>query len=430
MVLLFGSGLVAFGPGWRGIAATVGSLLLIGGLMIRSGDVLARTLGQRTSAYLGRISYGTYLWHWPVILVIGEFVVLPVWVLALSVGVVATGFAALSYEVLEMPIRRAPVLSRRQWQTVAAGVAASVLAAVLVGPVLSSDRRPVVTARTAVVNAPTTDDAWAKQPVPRGLDWEALSNDKGIEWTCPPDKPEDCIVVRGSGAHVALVGDSQARVLMPVFQTLAQEHGLTLSASVREGCPWQAGVRIALAEAVWEPCREARDEWYDKVLPALDADVVFVISQHRDSEFWSRHLQPLSGATVPLAELLRTSTAETAQLVSSKGAQLVIFDDMLETRGDPLDCLATADVLGECAVPVAHKRSLTESVARSTAAVTPGVTTFDVNPVVCPSAPVCAPMIAGINVWRNNNHFSTQIFLHFREELWQAIQRLGVLSEG
>jgi hypothetical protein len=39
-------------------------------------------------------------------------------------------------------------------------------------------------------------------------------------------------------------------------------------------------------------------------------------------------------------------------------------------------------------------------------------------------------MIAGINVWRNNNHFSTQIFLHFRDELWQAIRRLDVLDES
>ena len=101
---------------------------------------------------------------------------------------------------------------------------------------------------------------------------------------------------------------------------------------------------------------------------------------------------------------------------------------MLETHNDPLDCLALADVLGDCAVPIPPEPSLTSAIARSTAAVTPGVTTLDVNPIVCPDAPVCAPMIDGINVWRNHNHFSTQIFLHFRDQLWQAIQRLGVLN--
>jgi hypothetical protein len=392
--------------------------------------VLGGALGRSTPAYLGRISYGTYLWHWPVILVLLEFVVLPAWVLALTAIVVATGLAALSYELLEMPIRRAPSLSRRQWQTVAAGLAASILAAILVGPVLSSDRRPVVTARATGITAPVTDDAWAEQPVPEGLDWEALANDRGEEWTCAPDKPDDCVVVRGSGPHIALIGDSQGRVLLPVFEKLAQEHGLTLSASVLEGCPWQAGVRIALAAAVWEPCREARDDWYREVLPVLDADVVFVASQHRDSAFWEQHLDPLGGTEVPLPELIRTSTEQTARLVTSNGAQLVILDDMIETSNgrDPLDCLATADLLGECAVPVPHKTSLTESIARSTAEATPDVSMLDVNLIVCPDAPVCAPVIDGINVWRNNNHFSTQIFIHFRDELWQAIQRLGVLS--
>jgi hypothetical protein len=164
------------------------------------------------------------------------------------------------------------------------------------------------------------------------------------------------------------------------------------------------------------------------VLPKLHPDVVFVISQDRDSEFWAQHLEPLSGANVPLAELIRTTTEQTAGLVTSRGARLVILDDMLETPNDPLDCLATADVLGECAVPVPLEQSLTNSIARSTAAAIPGVTTLDVNPIVCPDAPVCAPLIDGINVWRDNNHFSTQIFLHFRDQLWQAIQRLGVLG--
>ena len=430
VVLVFSSSLVASSPSSRGLAATVGSLLLIGGVMIRGKDMLGRTLGRRTPAYLGRISYGTYLWHWPVILVIREFVLVPAWILALSAGVVATGLAALSYELLEMPIRRARALNSRQWQAVAAGLAMSVLAAVFVGPILSSDRRPVVVPRTTAIQAPATDAAWAKQPVPSDLDWEALSSDRGPGWVCSPDKPDDCIVVRGSGAHVALVGDSQARVLMPVFEQLAKEHGLTLSASVLVGCPWQAGVRTAQAPAIWKPCREARDDWYRQVLPELHPDVVFVVAQDRDSPFWELHLEPLSGADVPLPELLRTSTEATARRVTASGAKLVIFDEMLQTHlgRDPLDCLATAEVLGDCAVPVPVEQSLTNDIARSTAAAIPGVATLDINGIACPDAPACAPMIDGINVWRNHSHFSTQIFLHFREQLWQAIQRLRVLD--
>jgi peptidoglycan/LPS O-acetylase OafA/YrhL len=424
VVLVFSSSLVASSTSSRGLAATVGSVLLIAGVMIRGKDLLGRTLGRRTPAYLGRISYGTYLWHWPVILVIREFVLIPAWILALGASVVATGLAALSYELLEIPIRQARALNKRQWQTVAAGLAASVLAAIFVGPILSSDRQPVVEARTTVTPAAATDAAWAEQPVPSDLDWEALSKDRGPAWTCSPDKPEDCVVVRGSGAHVSLVGDSQARVLMPVFEQLAKEHGLTLSASVLENCPWQTGLRILEDASKWAPCQVAREDWYSQVLPKLQPDVVFAISQNRDGEYWERHLAPLSGEDVPLPELLRTSTDQTARIVTSSGARLVIVDAMLNTtRRGALDCLATADVLGDCAVAVPTRQSLTKEIARSTAAATPAATTLDINPIACPDAPVCAPMIDGINVWRNQNHFSTQIFLHFRDQLWQAIRR-------
>jgi SGNH domain-containing protein len=392
--------------------------------------MLGRTLGRRTPAYLGKISYGTYLWHWPVILVIREFVLLPAWILALGTCIVATGLAALSYELLEMPIRRAPSLNKRQWQAVAAGLSASVLAAVFIGPVLSSDRRPVVVPRATAVQPPATDAAWATQPVPTDLDWKALANDRGPDPRCSPDKPDDCVIVRGPGAHIALVGDSQARVLMPAFEQLAKEHGLTLSASILVSCPWQAGMRNSPDPAKWERCHEARDDWYRQVLPKLHPDVVFVISLDREGEYWRKTLKPLSGDDVPLRELLRTSTEETARLVTSSGARLVILDDMLQTNlgKEPLDCLATAEVLGDCAVAVPEEQSLTYSVVHSTVAATPGVTTFDLNPIMCPDAPVCAPMLDGITVWRDSHHFNTQIVLHFRDQLWQAIRRLGVLK--
>jgi peptidoglycan/LPS O-acetylase OafA/YrhL len=430
VILVFGSSLVGSSPSSRGLAATVGSLLLIAGVMIRGKDMLGRTLGRRTPAYLGKISYGTYLWHWPVILVIREFVLLPAWILALSTCIVATGLAALSYELLEMPIRRAPSLNKRQWQAVTAGLSASILAAVFIGPVLSSDRRPVVVPRTTAVQPPVTDAAWATQPVPSDLDWKALAHDRGPAPTCSHDKPDDCVIVRGSDAHIALVGDSQARVLMPSFEQLAKEHGLTLSASILVSCPWQAGIRNAPDPAKWKRCREARDDWYRQVLPKLHADVVFVISLDREGEFWKQQLKPLSGDDVPLPELLRASTKETARLVTSSGARLVILDDMLQTHlgKEPLDCLATADVLGDCAVAVPVEQSLTDSIVQSTAAATPGVTTLDLNPIACPDASVCAPMLDGITVWRDDHHFNTQIFLHFRDQLWQAIRRLVVLD--
>ena len=69
--------------------------------------------------FLGRVSYGTYLWHWPVILLLEQVLDVGPAVVAVLAVAISTGLAAASYEVLEMPIRkstqarRAPAGRRR-----------------------------------------------------------------------------------------------------------------------------------------------------------------------------------------------------------------------------------------------------------------------------------------------------------------------------
>ena len=54
----------------RGAASArpLASILVLAGLAQAEGSPLSRLLSLKPVAYLGRISYGTYLWHWPVIL--------------------------------------------------------------------------------------------------------------------------------------------------------------------------------------------------------------------------------------------------------------------------------------------------------------------------------------------------------------------------
>ncbi len=133
-VLLMGSGLWHLSPSARGIGATVASVLLLGGLAQAEGSVLSRALSIRPMAYLGRISYGTYLWHWPVILALTTVLDIGPVVVAVMALAVATGLAALSSELLEIPIRRNARLDAFTWPVVVAGLATSALVAALVVP--------------------------------------------------------------------------------------------------------------------------------------------------------------------------------------------------------------------------------------------------------------------------------------------------------
>jgi peptidoglycan/LPS O-acetylase OafA/YrhL len=76
----------------------------------------ARVLALRPIRYVGAISYGLYLWHWPIFVVVGpEQTGLTRWPLfALRVGL-TFALAALSYRFLEMPIRRTALRGPRAW---------------------------------------------------------------------------------------------------------------------------------------------------------------------------------------------------------------------------------------------------------------------------------------------------------------------------
>ena len=90
----------------------------------------ARMLGWRPLVWIGKISYGLYLWHWPVILVMTSARTgLQGWPLFLARSAVAVGFAAASSTFVELPIRRGAIRSWRAWVVtpVAAGVTAALV---------------------------------------------------------------------------------------------------------------------------------------------------------------------------------------------------------------------------------------------------------------------------------------------------------------
>lgn len=97
--------------GWYyrgGLASvTVAALVVIAVTTGGPPGRLARTLAARPLAALGRVSYGVYLWHWPVIVYLtGPRTGLHGATLAAARLVVTLAVALASYHVVEQPIRR------------------------------------------------------------------------------------------------------------------------------------------------------------------------------------------------------------------------------------------------------------------------------------------------------------------------------------
>jgi len=115
---------------------SVGTLMIVAPLWVGRGGAAEAGLSARPVAWIGVISYGIYLWHWPLIVWLGvrtaagpRAVMLGIAALILTVGI-----AALSYYVVERPIRTGQPLGargRRRWQLRRPGVALAAVPVVL-----------------------------------------------------------------------------------------------------------------------------------------------------------------------------------------------------------------------------------------------------------------------------------------------------------
>lgn len=424
----------------RGIIAMVSCTMLVGGLMINDKQVLSRILSSRVPVYLGTITYAIYLWHWPITLVLQEFIATSPEVLAVLVFVLSTAMAAASAELLETPIRASKLLDPHKWKVVTVGVGTSALVAVLFVPwAMKIDRQPSVVANatngastgTQLEGVAAETAAQVAEDIPADIDWVAIQEDKGADLPCYADDPTECIVVEGDGPHVLLVGDSHARMLAPMFQELAREQGWTLSMNVLAGCMWQPDlINEQSPQARIENCEKIRVGWYDEKLPELAPDVVVLVSQDRlASPAKMRKLRPRDGAREPIERTILRSTRETLDVITQHTEHVVLVEDVLTPDTfAPDECLATARTAVDCVVPLPVETPGTSAAYITMSQVLDNVSTVNLNNAFCPSAPTCLPVVDGEVVWRDRYHVATDYAVARREEVWKALQTTTAFS--
>jgi peptidoglycan/LPS O-acetylase OafA/YrhL len=141
---------------------------LVAGVVLDSGHPVARLLSTRLFVGTGRISYGLYLWHWPVYLALdGERTGLHGYPLAALRVAVTAAIAGASFVLIERPAQRVRVRPRRVLPAAAAGVAAVLVVAACTVPA------PAAAPVSRVTLAPppaggqgAPSSAWAR-PAPR-----------------------------------------------------------------------------------------------------------------------------------------------------------------------------------------------------------------------------------------------------------------------
>jgi hypothetical protein len=241
-------------PGLNAILPVLGSALVLAGTCAE-GSRVARALSFRPLAGIGLISYSLYLWHWPLI-VFGGYYVLDPPTLAIvkpAMALLAIPVAWASWRFIELPFRKPRLLMTRRRLFI--GAAAVSVALALYGVAIHrldgvpGRFSPIVRRLSAAQPAP--DYGCAGRPIATLLD----------EPRCrmgDPARPPDFIIW----------GDSHTAVYLRALDELARRHGESGVLVATLGCvPLDtSGLRGARAKACRARNAEALD-WISRVRP-------------------------------------------------------------------------------------------------------------------------------------------------------------------
>ena len=211
VVRLDGANPVAYRGGIAGIGVL--TAIVIAALIASDGHGPAAWMLQRTPLVgLGLVSYGVYLWHWPVLeLATSDRVGVSGWPLTVLRLGVTLALAVGSFVLLERPILSGWPARPVAWIAAPAAVMAAVLALALVAPVVASPFA-VATQRARARSVST-----GGQPT---------------------------FASAGPGARrVVVVGDSVAYTLFPGFVTHERASRIYFLNAAEKGCPLDVGAR-------------------------------------------------------------------------------------------------------------------------------------------------------------------------------------------
>ena len=409
-LILISSNIFELSTSLRGVIASLAATLLIFGLEIGEELRLKRLLQSKLLTEIGKLSYGIYLWHWPVLVSLNHYRPLHPLVQFLVCFATSVCFAILSLRFLENPIRNSKSGNSRV--TLALGI----IVALFVGSIAA----PSV---LAIASPPLFEE---KQTLQRGTpnNWEVISRtslEKPLVGGCSIDETASCVAVEGSGQEVLLVGDSHAAMFFPALKLIAEQNNWRLSTATEPGCPWGNGVLPRQKKNTLK-CSEFHQVVYEEIVPSSAPDLLILVNRTQVDD------RVEGGSRQAVDESLNLMTASIERL-RTHSQQIVIIEPMPEFEDRdffPRDCLATATFLEECSRPMTD--SLVEDeLFRSVADSDPGVFSLALDDLICESLEACAPVKNDILIIRDRTHISVDYSEFLAEEISTRIDR--ILSE-
>ena len=426
---------------YPGIAATVpvlgACLVLVSGARTR-GVGPAAPLSHRVTVYVGQLSYGWYLWHWP--LLVAAAALAPTvadadstdtasapWTYVLAAVVLSFGLAALSHRLIENPVRRSATLRASRPTTfvigavltvtslLAAGLAAgddgSTRATTMADPSTSSVTGPLTAGTTAATPSASAQPVAAAHPMTpsqaRDDAWPQTSCFTGFG---PTEAPAGCRFGSPNGSRVvALVGDSHAAQWLPALDAAAKARGWQVYFWAKSSCPMtDVGVWLPSFRAPYDSCSTWRTNVVQQLqaLPRLDLVVV-----GRSRAYTKGLVLDGSGqiaAPDAVAGLWADGTSRLLRELSGHAAHVVLLRDTPWADQDVPNCLSAhmSDV-SACSFARAARAHLDDAlVSAEKKAAGSAARILDPTTLVCPKATCDVVAPNGAIVYRDGHHLT------------------------
>jgi peptidoglycan/LPS O-acetylase OafA/YrhL len=424
-------------PGDAALLPVLGTAAVIcGGSVLRSRRLGAEALlGRPPFQRVGAWSYSWYLWHWPALVLAPAVLGHSLSELqAVAVAVVSLVVAAMSFVLLEQPIRRIKIVVRRPVLGLgAAGALAAIAIAVvalsgsLVGPLVSKAGAPsrlTVPYKLAALRADLIAGARTIK-VPSNLrpSLSAMPSAlprtiaDGCELGFGRDQIKPCTYGdRGSHTTVVLFGDSHAGHWFDALNWISKQRHWRLVVLTKEGC--------TPAEVSFRADPDSRcAEWREKAkarIARLDAALVIVS--------WARWIEPeasqKAGVPTGYGGPWQDGTAAIFQFLRRTAKQVIFISDTPYLPSSAPDCVAghLSDVR-PCTIKRSDATVLPAiKAAELRIAKQEQIDSIDPDPWFC--APRVCPVIVGnVLVYHDKAHMTTQWSRFIAPALDNAIRR-------
>jgi peptidoglycan/LPS O-acetylase OafA/YrhL len=414
-------------PGHHALLPVLGAAAVIaGGAGGARGGAVA-VLGLAPAQWIGKLSYGWYLWHWPVLMIWPSVLGRDASVrLNLVFAAGALVLAVITYHLVENPLRAQPMLRARARRGLLAGLAFSLLTASVAG--IAGRFTPTLPTGPAVLD---TAAALSVAADPQARLTELIKASTGASRmpsnlrptliaantilpghyaaTCHLDyrgtavKP--CVYGDPNGDRTAfLIGDSHAAHWFPAVDAAARDRGWRLVALTKAAC--QLPSVLNYSQPLKRPYTECVT-WRDRVVKRIRAekpDLVVMSSNDGDNGGLVGPDGVVPAGPTPDAAWVAGWKKTWTQL---KGLRVVQIQDTIRPTRTAPECLAqNSRTISDCNQKLAKgtikpaRRKLIAAAARAA-----GVRVVDPSPWLCAGG-VCPPVVGDTLVCRDMNHLS------------------------